>query len=85
MLDLTFITENADAVRENCRNRGVTIDLDELLKLADARRALIGAGVECERFDGMEQDADAIWTAPGGDRIAWFRDPDGHLLSISGR
>jgi hypothetical protein len=32
----------------------------------------------------MDQDGEGIWTAPGGDRIAWFRDPDGHLLSISG-
>jgi catechol 2,3-dioxygenase-like lactoylglutathione lyase family enzyme len=48
-------------------------------------RQLAGAGVTCERFDGMEQDADGIWTAPGGARIAWFRDPDGHLLSVTGR
>jgi len=32
----------------------------------------------------MDQDGDAIWTAPGGARIAWFRDPDGHLLSVTG-
>ena len=44
MLDLTFITENADAIRENCKNRGVAIDLDELLTLAESRRGLIGAG-----------------------------------------
>src|SRR5690349_16152882 len=44
MLDLTFITENAEAVRENCKNRGVKIDLDELLALAESRRSLIGAG-----------------------------------------
>jgi len=42
------------------------------------------AGVVCERFDGMDQDADGIWTAPGGEHIAWFRDPDGHLLSVTG-
>jgi seryl-tRNA synthetase len=44
MLDLTFITDHADAVRENCKNRGVKIDLDELLSLAEKRRSLIGAG-----------------------------------------
>lgn len=48
-------------------------------------RALAGAGVECDRFDGMDQDDDGVWTAPGGARIAWFRDPDGHLLSVTGR
>ncbi|MFN8026112.1 MAG: VOC family protein [Acidimicrobiia bacterium] len=49
-----------------------------------AARALAAAGVACERFGGMEQDDLGVWTAPGGDRIAWFRDPDGHLLSVSG-
>jgi len=48
-------------------------------------RALVAAGIGSERFDGMDQDADGVWTAPGGDRIAWFRDPDGHLLSVTGR
>jgi hypothetical protein len=31
----------------------------------------------------MDQDADGIWTTPGGDRVAWFRDPDGSLLSLT--
>jgi hypothetical protein len=22
------------------------------------------------------QDSDGVWTAPGGDRVAWFTDPD---------
>jgi predicted enzyme related to lactoylglutathione lyase len=24
-----------------------------------------------------------IWGAPGGARVAWFKDPDGNLLSVS--
>jgi len=24
-----------------------------------------------------------IWTAPDGDQVAWFKDPDGNLLSLS--
>jgi catechol 2,3-dioxygenase-like lactoylglutathione lyase family enzyme len=24
-----------------------------------------------------------IWTAPSGDQVAWFKDPDGNVLSIS--
>ena len=49
-----------------------------------AVRALAGAGVAFERYDGMEQDDLGVWTAPSGTRIAWFRDPDGNLLSVSG-
>jgi catechol 2,3-dioxygenase-like lactoylglutathione lyase family enzyme len=36
-----------------------------------------------ERFDGLIQDAEGIWQSPMGARIAWFRDPDGNILSIS--
>lgn len=46
--------------------------------------ARLGAnGVTFARFDGLEQDAQGIWTAPDGARVAWFRDPDGNVLSLS--
>ena len=40
-------------------------------------------GVRFERFEGLEQDADGIWKAPGGARVCWFKDPDGNVLSLS--
>jgi catechol 2,3-dioxygenase-like lactoylglutathione lyase family enzyme len=40
-------------------------------------------GVALERFPGLVQDALGIWRAPSGARVAWFRDPDGNLLSLS--
>jgi catechol 2,3-dioxygenase-like lactoylglutathione lyase family enzyme len=40
-------------------------------------------GVHCERFGFFEQDPLGIWTAPTGDKVAWFKDPDGNILSIS--
>ena len=46
-------------------------------------RSLAGAGVALLRFDGMEHDELGVWASPGGDRIAWFNDPDGNVLSIS--
>jgi catechol 2,3-dioxygenase-like lactoylglutathione lyase family enzyme len=42
-----------------------------------------GRGVAFARFDGMAQDGRGVWTTPGGDLVAWFRDPDGHLLSLT--
>jgi catechol 2,3-dioxygenase-like lactoylglutathione lyase family enzyme len=45
--------------------------------------ALVGRGAHFERFDGMDQDDRGVWTSPGGDRVAWFKDPDGNLLSIT--
>lgn len=41
MLDLKFIRENAEAVKENCRNRGVEADVDLVVELADRRSGLI--------------------------------------------
>jgi hypothetical protein len=45
--------------------------------------ALYAKGVLFERFGFFEQDKLGIWTAPTGDRVAWFKDPDGNVLSVS--
>lgn len=42
MLDLRYIRENLQSVRENCAARGVEIDLERLVALDERRRALIG-------------------------------------------
>lgn len=36
-----------------------------------------------EQFTGLEQDENGIWTSPARDKMAWFKDPDGNLLSIT--
>jgi catechol 2,3-dioxygenase-like lactoylglutathione lyase family enzyme len=45
--------------------------------------ALRARGVTFERYPFLSQDAHDIWDAPGGARIAWFKDPDGNLLSLT--
>jgi catechol 2,3-dioxygenase-like lactoylglutathione lyase family enzyme len=45
--------------------------------------ALEEQGVALERYRWLEQDARGVWQAPSGARIAWFRDPDGNLLSVA--
>ena len=45
--------------------------------------ALSAAGISFELYPFMPQDAMGIWTAPGGTRVAWFKDPDGNLLSLA--
>jgi len=40
-------------------------------------------GVQFVRYGFFKQDDLGIWTAPNGDKIAWFKDPDGNALSIS--
>ena len=51
--------------------------------LEGTMRALLGEGVVFERYPGLKQDALGIWTAPTQARVAWFKDPDGNLLSLS--
>jgi len=41
------------------------------------------AGVRFEHFEGIDQDVQGIWTSPDGTRVAWFKDPDGNLLSLA--
>ncbi len=55
----------------------------EVPAIADAVADLGFAGVVFERFAGMDQDEQGIWTSPTGARVAWFKDPDGNLLSVS--
>jgi catechol 2,3-dioxygenase-like lactoylglutathione lyase family enzyme len=46
-------------------------------------KGLQDKGVHFERFGFFEQDQLGIWTAPSGDKVAWFKDPDGNTLSVS--
>ena len=55
----------------------------EVSDIRQTVRDLHGAGVVFQRYDGMNQDADGVWPAPSGALVAWFRDPDGHVLSLT--
>ncbi len=52
-------------------------ELDGVLDL------LIARGVAMERYSWLTQDSRGVWLAPGGARVAWFKDPDGNLLSVA--
>jgi catechol 2,3-dioxygenase-like lactoylglutathione lyase family enzyme len=39
--------------------------------------------VYCERYDFMEQDELGVWNTPDGSKVAWFKDPDGNVLSLT--
>ena len=55
----------------------------EVPDVASAAVELAAAGIRFEIYEFLKQDASGVWTAPGGAKIAWFRDPDGNILSIS--
>ncbi|OGW85836.1 MAG: serine--tRNA ligase [Omnitrophica bacterium RIFCSPLOWO2_01_FULL_45_10] len=54
MLDIKFIRDNKDLVKESIKNRRLTIDIDELLRLDDERRKLL---VEVEGLKNQRNKA----------------------------
>jgi catechol 2,3-dioxygenase-like lactoylglutathione lyase family enzyme len=51
--------------------------------IEDVVRSLQKKGVHFEIFGFFKQDELGIWTAPTGDKVAWFKDRDGNVLSVS--
>jgi len=45
--------------------------------------ALAKRGIVFERYAFLEQDELGVWQAPSGAKVAWFKDPDGNLLSLT--
>lgn len=39
-------------------------------------------GVTIEKFAGFPHDLAGVLTMPDGAKVAWFKDPDGNLLSV---
>jgi catechol 2,3-dioxygenase-like lactoylglutathione lyase family enzyme len=64
---------------------GYTILGWQVKDITTAAKALLEAGVRFERYPGMEQDELGIWSSAGGAKVAWFKDPDGNILSIGQR
>ena len=46
-------------------------------------KELAGRGVQFERYGFAGQDELGIWSSPAGAKVAWFKDPDGNVLSMS--
>ena len=40
-------------------------------------------GVAFEKYPFVKDQESGIWTTPNGDKVAWFKDPDGNVLSLS--
>jgi len=96
-LGLTFVSEdpfavvfdsNGNMIRltkvNEFRPQPFTVLGWQVSDIVAAVKRLQGAGVSFERYgEFMQQDELGIWTAPGGTKVAWFKDPDGNTLSVS--
>ncbi len=95
-LGLTFIS--ADDFALVFDSNGTMLRIQKVGRLDPAERTVLGwsvaaiteevkhlsrRGIVFARYPGIDQDQDAIWTSPGGSRVAWFKDPDGNLLSLT--
>ena len=96
VLGLRFISDDGFALVMD--SNGVTIRLAKASNFTPAAFTVLGwqvtdmvaavsdlekRGVRFEKFPGLPQDEHGIWSAPGGAKVAWFKDPDGNILSLS--
>lgn len=44
---------------------------------------LQGQGVHFEKYGMKGQDEQGVWYSPSGAKVAWFKDPDGNVLSLT--
>lgn len=75
MLRVTAVSQVAHA--------GYTVLGWRVADIAAVMSQLRSRGVTFTRYEGMNQDAEGVWTTHNGDRIAWFYDPDGNNLSLT--
>lgn len=51
--------------------------------IREAVEMLLKRGILFDRYPGLLQDEQGIWTTPDKNKIAWFSDPDGNTLSLT--
>ena len=96
ILGLTFVSDEPYALLFDAN--GVMLRVSKVEHVAAAPYTVLGwvvqniqetvrglkkKGVLFERYPYFEQDESGIWSAPSGAKVAWFKDPDGNLLSVS--
>ena len=69
MLDLQFLCEHSDQVEENCRNRGVRVDVGAIVELAKKRSHLIVEG-DKHRHEQKETSAQIPKTSDAAQKKA---------------
>ena len=95
VLGLTFVEDNEHLVVFETASARLNLQKTDVVKppfgtavgwhVKDLRQSIKGLaarGVSFERYEGMQQDDLAIWSPAPGVGVAWFKDPDGNLLSL---
>jgi len=74
MLDLKFIRENVELVRQAIANKGEKVDLDRLLELDGQRRALLAEGEALKAQRNKVSESIAVMKKRGEDASALIRE-----------
>jgi catechol 2,3-dioxygenase-like lactoylglutathione lyase family enzyme len=82
VFDANGIMLRLSIVKTHTPNPGTVLGW-QVADITSAVQDLANAGVRFERYDFLEQDKLGIWTSPTKARVAWFKDPDGNVLSLS--
>ncbi|HEY2827300.1 MAG TPA: VOC family protein [Pirellulales bacterium] len=96
ILELRLVSDDQFAMAFDCGGTQLRIQKVEKLsphpftalgwQVPDIRSAvaeLKKRTVSFERYPFLSQDDLGIWQAPSGAKVAWFKDPDGNLLSLT--
>jgi len=96
VLGLAFVSEDPFALVVD--SNGIRIRIGEVPDLKPAQVTVLGwdvaniedafadlsaKGIEFQKYGFPGQDERGIWTTPNGDKVAWFKDPSGNVLSIA--
>lgn len=55
----------------------------EVSDVAAVVKWLSERGVATEKYPFVQDKDLGIWSTPNGDKVAWFKDPDGNVLGVS--
>lgn len=96
VLGLQFVGDDGFALVFDMR--GVMLRISRVPEFTPAQQTVLGwkteeigaemtrlaeKGLRFEHYPDMGQDEEGVCTFPSGDKVAWFKDPDGNLLSLS--
>jgi catechol 2,3-dioxygenase-like lactoylglutathione lyase family enzyme len=82
VFDIGGITLRVQKVKEVVAVPYTTMGL-EVEDILGSVNALIKKGVKFEHYPFLKPDELGIWTTPDGAKVAWCKDPDGSLISLT--
>jgi catechol 2,3-dioxygenase-like lactoylglutathione lyase family enzyme len=96
MLELPFVSEDEFAIVYDLN--GVSLRIQKVAcvipqpftvlgwsvsSIDMAVSGLMARGAVFERYTSLQQDPRGIWRSPSGAKVAWLKDPEGNVISLT--